>query len=256
MAMACTARTSAPNPRVLNVEDRAWARRAALLGLTLALAVAPGCERGASDARDGPALGSGAGSPEVAARVVGFGEGAIELPFDADPVGSAACEPCHAEHVAEARTNRMALTSGRVARATTDRWFDAARLGAKVDWPSSLPAGPPRYRRAEAGVVYETRDAGGDPLGIDVVAVLGSGHRGFTPIALGEGGIRELRLSYLAPFERWRLTPGSEGDPDPLGHVRSEETSRDCLGCHATVVAWDETGLDVEHSVFGIGCER
>ena len=49
---------------------------------------------------------------------------------------------------------------------------------------------------------------------------------------------------------------GTEDTDDPLGSLKTVEESRDCLGCHATTLAWQDDMLDASQSVFGIQCER
>ncbi|MBI4585317.1 MAG: tetratricopeptide repeat protein [Planctomycetes bacterium] len=151
----------------------------------------------------------------------------------------------------------MARTSRRVTLENQDLWFAPGRLEKPLSWPRSEPSPPPRYRLEPAGVFLEARDPEGEMRRVKVAAVFGSGHRGFTPLALGEeGGIRELRVTFLNPKDHWILTPGAAGDPEPLGSVKSHESSLACLSCHTTVLSWKEARLDLERSVFGIGCER
>ncbi len=151
----------------------------------------------------------------------------------------------------------MALTSQRALPQGLDRWFTPERMDKPLEWPPSEPDPPPRYRRDGGKVFLEARDPQGGTLQAEVAAVFGSGNRGFTPIAVAGGkGIRELRVTFMGPRDCWTLTPGAAGDPDPLGYVRSQETSAHCLGCHTTALEWTEDRLDPGRTVFGIQCER
>ena len=188
--------------------------------------------------------------------IVGFEPGRVALGYDASPVGSARCGFCHPEHRRRSRTSRMARTSRRVTAESLDLWFDRERLGETVDWPSTGPSPPPRYRRDGDRVVLEAKGADGSASSATVDAIFGSGHLAFTPISAAPGrGLRELRVSRFTAGG-WAMTPGSAGDPDPLGYVRSHEFSVDCLRCHTTSLAWVDDRLDLERTVFGIGCER
>ncbi len=191
------------------------------------------------------------------AQVVGFGRGAVELGYEATFIGSEQCGSCHVEHYASAKVNHMATTSRRVTSRNQDLWFAPESLAKPVKWPRSQAFARPRYRRDPAGVFLEIHDERGAMHRTRVAAVFGSGNRGFTPLSAEEGrGIRELRLSYFRSGDHWRMTPGSRDDPDPLGYVRSAEGSEFCLKCHTTALAFREDRLDLENSVFGIGCER
>jgi tetratricopeptide (TPR) repeat protein len=142
----------------------------------------------------------------------------------------------------------MALTGRTVTSENLEVWFSEERLKRPVVWPGS---DAPRYRTAPDGVVL-----GFDSRSVRVGAVLGSGSRGFTPIAADGRSIRELHLSFSAPYDSWLKTPGSERDRDPLGTPKSAEESRDCLDCHATLLAWRDDVLDFDESSLGVQCER
>ena len=150
----------------------------------------------------------------------------------------------------------MARTARRVTAESLGLWFDDERLEETVDWPASEATPSPRYRRDGDRVVLEGKGADGSASSATVDAVFGSGHLAFTPISAASGrGVRELRVSRFAA-SGWAMTPGSAGDPDPLGYVRSHEFSVDCLRCHTTSLAWADDRLDLERTVFGIDCER
>ena len=187
--------------------------------------------------------------------VVGFGHGGVELDYEASFIGSARCGSCHVEHY-ESKSH-MAMTSSRVTAENQDLWFSSERLAETLKWPKSDGRPPPRYRRGPGGVFLEARGEDGALHRARVAAVFGSGTRAFTPLSVEEGrGIRELRVSYFSGEKSWVMTPDSHDDPDPLGYVRSPESSHDCLKCHTTVLVFDENILNLEASVFGIGCER
>ena len=196
-------------------------------------------------------------SSALEVQVVGFGQGAVELEYEASFIGSEQCGSCHVEHYASARVNHMATTSRRVTSRNQDLWFAPESLAKPLKWPRSQAFARPRYRRDPAGVFLEIHDERGAVHRARVAAVFGSGNRGFTPLSAEEGrGIRELRLSYFRSGDHWRMTPGSRDDPDPLGYVRSAEGSKFCLKCHTTALAFGEDRQDIENSVFRVGCER
>ncbi len=184
---------------------------------------------------------------EVERDVVGFPPGS--LPYQANFVGSEKCGTCHAEHYRQQRDHPMALTGRAVTPENAGLWFSEERLGKAVAWRGM---DVPRYRTTGEGVVLESGDRSAR-----VGAVLGSGARGFTPIAAADGRtLRELRLSFSSPHDTWLMTPGSERDRDPLGERDSVEQSGECLGCHSTTLAWKNDVLDFGESELGIQCER
>ena len=213
---------------------------------------------GAETARiEAPRRASDAIESIPTAAVVGFGAHGYPAPDAAVAVGDRRCGACHLDEYRASRESRMARTAARVTLESRERWFGAERLERPTQWPSGQATAAPRYVRDDEGVVCEVRDASGDWQRVRVAAVFGSGERGYTPIALEDGpGVRELRVTYFEQEARWRLTPGAEGDPDPLGYVRSPEFSNDCLVCHMTVIRERDGKLDLAECVFGIGCER
>ncbi len=187
------------------------------------------------------------GAGEIEREVVGFPPEA--LPYRAQFVGSEACGACHAEHFGQHQTHPMALTGRSVTAKNLDLWFSGERLKKPVAW-RGIDA--PVYRPTGDGVVLESKGRAAR-----AGAVLGSGSRGFTPIGAEPARtIRELRLSFSSPHDSWLMTPGSERDGDPLGTPKSAEESRDCLDCHATLLAWRNDVLDFEESSLGVQCER
>ena len=143
----------------------------------------------------------------------------------------------------------MALTGRTVTAKSRDLWFSDERLKKSVAWQAR---DAPGYRLTADAVLLESKGRAAR-----VGAVLGSGARGFTPIGAEAGrAVRELRLSFSSPHDSWFMTPGSEKDRNPLGTPKSVEESRDCLGCHATVLAWTNDVLDFGESRLGVQCER
>lgn len=261
--MSSTTSTVRAVPPLAARRSAALDRFARLLSVGLLLPAAAACHHGrapdsANTLSESPEAAETLRAEERTVPVVGFGPGGIELDYDASYVGSKECGECHVDHADSAQTHHMALTSGRVTTATRDRWFAPERLAQPVKWPRSARSPALRYRRDAGGVVLESRTPEGTgPHRARVAAVFGSGNRGFTPITVEDGGrMRELRLSYYHDRASWVMTPGSSGDPDPLGYVRSPEATRDCLGCHSTVLVFGEDRLDLDASAFGIGCER
>lgn len=184
---------------------------------------------------------------ELLRELIGFPPGA--LPYEARFVGSETCGGCHGEHFRQHATHPMALAGRTVTAKNRDLWFSEERLKKPVSWHGG---DAPAYRPTQEGVVLESKGRAAR-----AGAVLGSGSRGFTPIA-AEGGraIRELRLSFSSPDDSWFMTPGSEKDRDPLGTPKSAEESRDCLDCHGTLLAFRNDVLDFEESRLGVQCER
>ena len=150
----------------------------------------------------------------------------------------------------------MARTAAPVDAGTRDRWFSDAMLAQPMAWRDDY--GPePRYRaEGEGGVRF--RSPGPDGAAVEVDAVFGSGLRGATPVSFAPGRrMRELRLSYSRAHDGWIATPGGEEDADPLGDLDGPEATEDCVGCHATALAWDEDGrFDPHRAVLGVRCER
>jgi tetratricopeptide (TPR) repeat protein len=202
-------------------------------------------------------LAGAAGASEPQKELPGFGPEARELPYESVVLGSAACGRCHAEHFRNQKTHHMALTGLPVNETTRDLWFSEDRLAQPVNWTSNRKdSSPPRYRIAGDGVVLEA-EVGSVLRSVRVAAVFGSGLNGLTPLSAEPGrSIRELRLSFSSAGGHWFTTPGSEGDPDPLGTPKSSESARECLGCHSTLLAWNANTLDPSASIFGVQCER
>ena len=150
----------------------------------------------------------------------------------------------------------MAQTAGVVTEATRGRWFSDEMLARAVSWPAGIGPQPAYELEADGGVRFTA--PGADPSAVPVDAVFGSGLRGLTPVSFAAGGrLRELRLSFSHARKGWFPTPGGEGDEDALGNLDTTEESANCIGCHATALAWDEDGRFKPHeAVLGVSCER
>ena len=149
----------------------------------------------------------------------------------------------------------MARTGAPIPSDIGGGWFSDERLQAAVLWRSAgSGAGErPRYRASDTGIALE--DSSGEVAAVH--AVFGSGRRGVTPVHFREdGGMRELRVSWSHGLDAWIETPGSEEDRDPLGDWDSPRAMRECVGCHATAVAWNGPAPDVRGSEWGVRCER
>jgi len=217
-------------------------RGLAALGLLL-LAAASGC-------------GEGSDSPPAATS-----EPAQPIPRNplANPeagVGTEVCGACHAEIAAAQAEHPMAGTAGAVTGATRERWFSDEMLARAVSWPGGIGVEPAYELVSNGGVRFAV--PGADPPHVPVDAVFGSGLRGLTPVSFApDGRLRELRLSFSHARDGWIPTPGGEDDEDALGNLDSPEESANCIGCHATAVAWDEEGrFDPHEAVLGVSCER
>ena len=149
----------------------------------------------------------------------------------------------------------MARTGAPIPSDIGGAWFSDERLQAAILWRSAgSGAGErPRYRASDTGIALE--DSSGEVAAVH--AVFGSGLRGVTPVHFREdGGMRELRVSWSHGLDAWIETPGSEEDRDPLGDWDSPRAMRECVGCHATAVAWNGPAPDVRGSAWGVRCER
>ena len=202
-----------------------------------------------------PAPGGGfpSGPQDPAPREL-LGEWGPETGADAT-VGAEVCGACHADIAAGQETHPMARTGAPLGPETRQTWFSDERLRAPVIWRSSGPdpTDRPRYRADDTGIALV--DPSGEAAAVH--AVFGSGLRGVTPVHFMEdGGMRELRVSWSHGLDAWIETPGSEDDRHPLGIVDSPRQLRDCVGCHATSVAWNGTVPDPDESEWGVRCER
>ena len=171
-------------------------------------------------------------------------------------VGADVCAACHADIALAQAEHPMAQTAGAVNEETRDRWFADEMLARAVSWPAGIGLQPAYELQADGGVRFTAPDA--DPPEIPVDAVFGSGLRGLTPVSFADGGrLRELRLSFSHARGAWFPTPGGEEDEDALGNLDTIEESANCIGCHATALAWDEDGrFNPQKAVLGVSCER
>ena len=171
-------------------------------------------------------------------------------------VGAEVCAACHADIALAQADHPMARTADAVTEATRDRWFSDQMLARAVSWPAGIGARPAYELEADGGVRFTAPDA--DPPAVPADAVFGSGLRGLTPVSFAPGGrLRELRLSFSHARDGWFPTPGGEEDEDALGNLDTTEESANCIGCHATALAWDEDGRFNPHeAVLGVSCER
>jgi len=170
--------------------------------------------------------------------------------------GADVCAACHADIAMAQAGHPMARTAGAVTGATRDRWFSDEMLARAVSWPAEFGPQPAYELEADGSVRFTA--PGADPPEVPVDAVFGSGLRGLTPVSFAPGGpLRELRLSFSHARDGWFPTPGGEEDEDALGNLDTIEESANCIGCHATALAWDEDGRFNPHeAVLGVSCER
>ena len=61
------------------------------------------------------------------AKLFGFGEGSIKIPYEASMVGSETCGLCQKDHVGWQRSRHMALTRRAVTQTNAHLWFAAKR---------------------------------------------------------------------------------------------------------------------------------
>lgn len=171
-------------------------------------------------------------------------------------VGADVCAACHADIALAQAEHPMARTAGAVTEATRGRWFSDEMLARAVSWPAGIGPQPAYALEADYGVRFTA--PGADPPEVPVDAVFGSGLRGLTPVSFAPGGrLRELRLSFSHARDGWFPTPGGEEDEDALGNLDSAEESANCIGCHATALAFGENGRFNPHeAVLGVSCER
>lgn len=174
-----------------------------------------------------------------------------------DAVGAEVCAACHADLAVAQAEHPMARTAAAVDGDTRDLWFSDELLGRPMAWRDEF--GPePRYRRVGEGGVRFGVSVTEVEAEAAVDAVFGSGLRGATPVSFAAARrMRELRLSFSASHDGWIATPGGEADEDPLGDLDDAEATGDCVGCHATALAWDaEERFDPHRAVLGVRCER
>ena len=171
-------------------------------------------------------------------------------------VGAEVCGACHADIAPAQAEHPMAQTAGVVTPATRGRWFSDEMLARAVSWPAGFGPQPAYKLEADGGVRFTA--PGANPPEVPVDAVFGSGLRGLTPVSFAPGGrLRELRLSFSHARDGWFPTPGGEEDEDALGNLDTAEESANCIGCHATALAWDDDGrFDPHEAVLGVSCER
>ncbi|MXZ60700.1 MAG: tetratricopeptide repeat protein [Acidobacteria bacterium] len=204
----------------------------------------------------GPAGGCGdrAGSPEPSPQSVEAPRTPLANPDEG--AGADVCAACHADIVLAQAEHPMAQTAGVVTQATRDRWFSHEMLARAISWPAEIGAQPAYEIQADGRVRFTA--PGGDPPDVPVDAVFGSGLRGLTPVSFAAGRrLRELRLSFSHARDGWFPTPGGEEDEDALGNLDTAEESANCIGCHATALAWEEDGrFDPHGAVLGVSCER
>ena len=204
----------------------------------------------------GPAGGCGdrAGSPEPPPQSVEAPRTPLANPDEG--AGADVCAACHADIALAQAEHPMAQTAGVVTQATRDRWFSHEMLARTISWPAEIGAQPAYEIQADGGVRFAA--PGADPPEVPVDAVFGSGLRGLTPVSFADGGrLRELRLSFSHARNGWFPTPGGEEDEDALGNLDTTEESANCIGCHATALAWDEEDrFDPHRAVLGVSCER
>ena len=171
-------------------------------------------------------------------------------------VGADVCAACHADIALAQAEHPMAQTAGVVTETTRGHWFSDEMLARAVSWPAGIGPQPAYELEADGGVRFTA--PGADPPEVPVDAVFGSGLRGLTPVSFAPGRrLRELRLSFSHAQDGWFPTPGGEEDEDALGNLDATEESANCIGCHATALAWDEDGRFNPHeAVLGVSCER
>ncbi|MDE2710507.1 MAG: multiheme c-type cytochrome [Acidobacteriota bacterium] len=171
-------------------------------------------------------------------------------------VGADVCAACHADIVLAQAEHPMAQTAGVVTETTRGHWFSDEMLARAVSWSAAIGPQPAYELEADGGVRFTA--PGADPPEVSVDAVFGSGLRGLTPVSFAPGRrLRELRLSFSHARDGWFPTPGGEEDEDALGNLDTTEESANCIGCHATALAWDEDGRFNPHeAVLGVSCER
>ncbi len=145
----------------------------------------------------------------------------------------------------------MARTAAAIPGPALEAWFSDGMLAAALRWPHDLGPAPAWERDGESVRLTSEESA-------PVHAVFGSGLRGATPVSFApDRSLRELRLSYSQAQDGWIPTPGTEEDAHPLGDLDPPEVAGDCLGCHATALAWTVGDrFDPHQAILGVTCER
>jgi hypothetical protein len=95
------------------------------------------------------------------------------------------------------------------------------------------------------------------PEALPLTMEMGSRKLGLTYLSvLADDTLMETKMSYFPPYKVWDVTPGQEArspQDGVFGRTHTERESRNCVGCHATVVP--AHGLVPEPRFRGVGCE-
>ncbi|HEU4751943.1 MAG TPA: multiheme c-type cytochrome, partial [Armatimonadota bacterium] len=113
----------------------------------------------------------------------------------------------------------------------------------------------------EGGQCVLTATAGQRKAKVTAQFAFGSGSRGVTYVGSYLQQPVELRISHYSRAGRqgrWEFTPGQPlgaRPQTPVGRVLGIEDQKECFLCHSTALVMDQTGVDTDHSILGIGCE-
>ena len=169
-------------------------------------------------------------------------------------VGNDRCANCHLEQHRAHRRSRHALTLIEADPAETRaRAAGAPTLRDKESKTSY------RLVSSKQGVALEAAGPSGKSLGA-LQVLIGSGKRGASYLAIDEGRMVELRMSYFKGRKpHWNYTPGQEARSatnHPLGRKMVPEAAVGCFLCHSSAVVRGPDGNpDLKRSHMGVGCE-
>lgn len=165
-------------------------------------------------------------------------------------VGDAQCTGCHAREAAEP-DNRHAHTVAVLAPAAERSRFET---------PANMvdPKGQSFYQTAfqNGRCILRCSDQQGEEVA-EADYTFGSGRRAITYLGVAPSGPVQLRLSWY-PKHGWWWTPGLipgstlwRRSGQPLG----EQGVVRCFSCHTSALVRSSAGVDLDHSVLGVGCE-
>ena len=187
-------------------------------------------------------------------QAVGYGRDDPTAEEPAPFVGDARCARCHSEIHKTQSSSRHSRTFARGGQAGDLPLPDRPIADPRIPTVTHAMRRQGGEARVEARVSGELYDA-------LVEYVLGSGHRGRTPLVRdGQGVARESRLTRYADGSGWGLTVHHPDRPEGarafLGKPMVEDQVEDCLRCHVTDVRSARERSNPLAEDRGIRCER
>lgn len=170
-------------------------------------------------------------------------------------LGDKACADCHAKEFRTHSRSPHARTLERVTAGTVSGDFSPT---AKFhDQASGIDF---RFYREGSAFFQEARQGANKMRGrLDLA--MGTGVNARTYLFRPDPKLFvQLRVTWFTRDQKWDHTPlleEPEANPTPVGSVLEGKEAQECLGCHVTTLRTDDEGsIDLEKSIFGVGCER